>query len=226
MKISSRLRTVTLIGAVVLPWPVKKLVYRWIFGWTIEQGASIGLAIITARRVHLGRGARVGHFTVVRDLPQLCLGTNAAIGQWNWITCGDMFMSGAATIPPPKEQGLFMGPNAAITSRHYIDCPGGVFVGDYAVVAGVRSSLITHYVDFETSTMVCKPIRIGTYSYIGSDVKLTPGAMVPDFSVVGMGAVVTGVLTEERTLFAGVPARPIRPIGDGEFFRREDRRAR
>lgn len=221
----SGLRTLILVGLAVLPWPLKRPIYRWLFGWKIAPGAHVGICVITARHVQLGRGARIGHFTVVRNLPQLRLEDHAAIGQWNWIACGEMFTTGEAVLPPPKEQGLFMAPYSAITSRHYLDCPGGIFVAEYAVVAGVRSSLFTHYVDFETSAMRCKPIRIGKYCYIGSNAKLTPGATVPDYSVVGMGAVVTGELEQEWTLYGGVPAKPIRPIADGAFFHRENPRA-
>ncbi|MGH2559518.1 MAG: acyltransferase [Thermomicrobiales bacterium] len=218
------MRTAALVLVALLPWPLKRPIYRWLFRWTIEPGARVGLCVITAGHVHLGRQSRIGHFNVVRNVPRLVLGHHAAIGQWNWITCGEHFVGGRAAVPPPKEQGLFMAPYAALTSRHYVDCPGGVSIGDYAVVAGVRSSLITHEVDFDTSTMVCRPIRIGKYSYVGSNVKITPGSSVPDFCVVGMGAVVAGELTEEHTLYAGVPAKPIRTVEHGSFFRRENPR--
>jgi len=223
---SSRFRTLVLIILAVIPWPLKRLVYRWVFRWGIEPGASVGVCVITAHHVHLGCGARIGHFTVVRNLPELRLEDKAAIGQWNWITCGELFTNGEAMVTPPKDQGLFMAPSAALTSRHYLDCACGIFIGEYAVVAGVRSALLTHEIDIATSTVICEPIRIGKYGYIGSNVKLTPGSTVPDYCVVGMGAVVVGELTEERTLYAGVPAKAVRSLGDARFFDREDARVR
>lgn len=219
-------RAIGMLVLVVAPSRIKRLVYRRFFGWDIGEDVSIGLCVITAKNVQLGHAARIGNFTVIRNLPSLVLEDHASIGSWNWITCGSFFTSGEASVSPPKEQGLFMGRHSALTSRHYVDCPGGVHIGPFTTVAGVRTTIVTHYVDMETNAQTCKPVRIGGYCYIGSNARFTPGSSVPDACVVGMGAVVVGHLDQPNLLYGGVPARPIRPAGNGEYFRRETGRAR
>jgi hypothetical protein len=46
---------------------------------------------------------------------------------------------------------------------------------------------------------------------------MAPGSRIPDCSVVGLGAVVTGQLLESYSLFAGVPARRRRALGSGDL---------
>jgi len=219
------LRIAGLMIIAVLPRRVKPAVYRAVFRYDIDPSASIGICIIDAKEVQIGPGCRIGHFTVVRKLPQLVMGDHATLGQWNWITCGEFFTSGESEVPPPERQGLFIDRHAALTSRHYVDCAGGVFIGQFTTVAGIRSTIITHQIDIN-ARQVCEPVRIGEYCYIGSDVKFVPGACVPDRSIVAMGAVVVGALPECGGLYTGVPARYLRPAKEGEYFTRSVGRAR
>jgi acetyltransferase-like isoleucine patch superfamily enzyme len=223
--VARKIRVMALLLTAVLPRRAKIAVYRTVFRYEVDGSARIGLCFLDAKDVLIGPGCRIGHFTVVRRLPQLVLADHATIGQWNWITCGEFFTGGRSEVPPPPQQGLFIERHAALTSRHYVDCAGGVFIGQFTTVAGVRSTLLTHQIDLE-ARQVCKPIRIGDYCYIGSDVKFVPGACVPDRCIIGMGAVVVGTLPECGGLYAGVPARYLRPVEAGEYFTRAVGRAR
>jgi hypothetical protein len=58
--------------------------------------------------------------------------------------------------------GVFkIGEHSAVTSRHYLDCTGGVTVGAFSTVAGARSTIFTHQVDITQSRQVWRPVRIG-----------------------------------------------------------------
>ena len=73
------------------------------------------------------------------------------------------------------------------------------------------------------SRQVLLPVRIGDYCFIGSNARLTPGSVLVDRCVVAMGAVVVGELTQSETLYAGVPAKPIKRFEHAAFFERLDR---
>ncbi|HEV2068627.1 MAG TPA: hypothetical protein VGR26_02395, partial [Acidimicrobiales bacterium] len=106
--------------------------------------------------VHIGEGARLGHFNVFRNLRMLSVGDHAEIGQFNWFSAGQPFL----------EQGhgdignLRIGAHGAITSRHYVDCSGGVEIGDFALLAGVRSVVLTHFIDVVANRQRVAGVRV------------------------------------------------------------------
>jgi len=206
------------VFALLMPGPVKRVILRRALGWTIAPSATIGLSLFAnVVDVRLGEGARIGHFNVFRNLRTLDLGPRAAIGQWNWVTASDVLLlhHGSAATGV-----LLVAHDSAITSRHYLDCSGGITVGAFTIVAGVRSTLLSHQIDLDVSKQTVRPIRIGDYCFISSNARLTPGSTLVDRCVVAMGAVVVGELAESRTLYAGVPAQPIKTLGDAAFFER------
>jgi acetyltransferase-like isoleucine patch superfamily enzyme len=200
----------------LLPQPLKRLVLRRLYGWQIDPTARIGLSLFQGvRDVSLGRGSSIGHFNVFRQLRSLELGASASIGQWNWITAAGTLVGRAA------EGGhLRLGPHSVITSRHYVDCSGGVDVGPYTTLAGVRTTILTHQIDIAASRQGAAAVRIGAYCFVGSDVRITPGSQLPDRCVIAMGAVVAGELPDSGVLYGGVPARALKQVDSGEYFSR------
>jgi len=60
--------------------------------------------------------------------------------------------------------------------------------------------------------------RVESYCLIGMGAVVLDGAIVGPESIVGAGAVVTkGTVVPKRTLVAGVPAKPIREVGDDDI---------
>lgn len=114
-----------------------------------------------------------------------------------------------------------LGNYAAITSRHYIDCSGGVDIGRFSVVAGVRSTILTHQVDTVRSEHDLRAVRIGQYCLVASNVQIVPGASIADRSVIAMGSVVVGALESAGCLYGGVPARRIKQTDGGAYFERK-----
>lgn len=213
------LRAAALMITALFPWPVRCALLNVLFGWQVDRSARIGLSLfVGVRRVRLGPRARIGHFTVFRDLNHLELGADSAIGQWNWITAARELL---VTPGGDKVGVLKIGEHSAVTSRHYLDCTGGVTVGAFGTVAGVRSTILTHQIDISQSRSVWRPVRIGRYCYIGSDVRITPGSSIPDRCAIAMGSVVAGVLEEPGMLYGGVPARPIKELGRAAYFSRK-----
>jgi acetyltransferase-like isoleucine patch superfamily enzyme len=214
-----RLKTVLIfLICALLPWPLRRLALSSLFGWRLHRRSRIALSLFyNVESVKLGPGASTGYFNVFRNLRLLELGDNSSIGQWNWITCSPMFFD-----PPVAGTGtLVVEQETAVTSRHYIDCAGGIRIGAHTTVAGVRSTILTHQIETEASRQTALPVSIGSHCLLGSNVCVTPGASIPDNSVVAMGAVVVGALGEPGMLYAGVPARPVRSVEAGEYFHRE-----
>ncbi len=213
------MRMAVMVLAVLLPNRLKRVILRRLFHWEIDGSAHIGLSVfVNVKSVYLGPHAQIGHFNVFRNLQRIELQEEARIGQWNWMTAAEGFLH---TSDATNRGRLIIGPHAAVTLRHYLDCAGGIEIGAFSTVAGVRSTLLTHQIDIALAQQSTLPIAIGEYCFIGSDVRLTPGTRVPDRCVIAMGAVVAGELPDTDTLYGGVPARPLKHVGDGAYFRRE-----
>jgi acetyltransferase-like isoleucine patch superfamily enzyme len=214
--VSIRSTLVTVVAALPASELKNSLLRR--LGWAIGDGVYIGPCLIfNVDHVDIGGGARIGYFNVVRDLASLTVGEHADIGQWNWVTaCRPFGEAGGACL-------LHLGSHSAITSRHYIDCSGGVRVGTHTTIAGVRSALLTHGISWKSSAQTFSPIEIGDYCLISSNVHVSPGTVVGNRIVVGMGATIAGRLLDPG-LYIQSRAKLVNSDLGGEYFRREEGR--
>lgn len=225
----SRVRVLATVALGLLPHCRLKLVLlRSVLRWDIDPTARIGPCLfLGVGHVRLAPGAELYGYSFYHSLAELVLDAHSVIGHWNSI-------GGAAELRRPsgdfgggvRPGQLHLERDSAITSRHYIDCSAGVRIGEFTIVAGVRSTILTHQVDTVSSRHDLQPVHIGPYCFIGSNVSLVPGSSIPERCVVGMGAVVVENLAEPGMLYAGVPARAIKPIDAGEYFRRDTGRIR
>jgi carbonic anhydrase/acetyltransferase-like protein (isoleucine patch superfamily) len=171
-------------------------------GYEVHASASVGpILLVNVMNLSVGADSRVGPFSVIRDMRRVSLGSGARLGQWNWISSARDFwhVDGAGE--------LVISDGAAVTSRHYFDCSGGVAIGRFSTVAGVRSTFVTHGIDVGTNAQMCTGIVVDEYSIVGSNAKLVPGAFVPDHCLMAMGSVITVGLEEPYAMYAGSPAR-------------------
>jgi acetyltransferase-like isoleucine patch superfamily enzyme len=111
------------------------------------------------------------------------------------------------------ESVLEVGAGTVITSGHRIDFTDKVTLGKNVIVGGRNSSLWTH------NRQETAPIEIGDFCYLGSEVRLAPGAKLPDECILGLGSVLTGKIEEPRSLVAGVPAKVVRPLNEKDLSR-------
>jgi acetyltransferase-like isoleucine patch superfamily enzyme len=187
-------------------------------GWAIGDGVHIGpCLVLRVGHVDVGGGAYIGSCNVIRDLAALTLGEHTEIMHWNWVTASRLL--GEAGAPCL----LHLGPHSNITSRHYIDCSGGVRVGTHTTIAGVRSALLTHGISWKSSAQTFSPIEIGDYCLISSNVHVSPGTVVGNRIVVGMGATIAGRLLDPG-LYIQSRAKLVKSDLGGEYFRREEGR--
>ena len=87
-----------------------------------------------------------------------------------------------------------------------------IIIGDNTMIGyGTKIHTATH--DYEDHPMWCKmikrPVQIGHDVWIGFDVKIMPGVIIGDYSVIGAGSVVTKHVPK-GAIIAGNPAKIIK----------------
>ena len=219
-----RLLLLTVIA--LLPSVLKPPLLRLFFGHRIGRGVRIGISILGARELDLGDGVSIGHFNLILRVGRLEMGRHARIGVLNIVRGGVRVRLGdysevmrlnvlnaipdhdCTTVPVSE---LDVGQGTVLTSGHRIDFTDRVSLGKNVIVGGRSSSLWTH------NRQETAPIRIGDFCYLGSEVRLAPGAKLPDECILGLGSVLTGSIGEPRSLVAGVPARVLRPLDERDL---------
>jgi acetyltransferase-like isoleucine patch superfamily enzyme len=223
-----RVRLAALIALGLLPNPVKKPLYRLLFRYRLGPRVRIGLSVLDAQTLDLAEGTQIGHFNVITRVGRLETGRHARIGVFNIIRGGERLTFGDysevmrlnvlnaipdhdCTTEPVSV--LEVGAGTVITSGHRIDFTDRVTLGKNVIVGGRNSSLWTH------NRQETAPIEIGDSCYLGSEVRLAPGAKLHDECILGLGSVLTGEIKEPRSLVAGVPAKVVRPLNEKDLAR-------
>ncbi len=214
MRLNSIKYFIVLLVGLLPPSTFKNFALRSL-GWTIERGSQIGISIFfRIDKVVLGRDSRIGSGNVIRSLAKLQLGESSRLGQWNWVSAATPLRAAGAAAQ------LVLGDHSALTSRHYVDASGGVTIGNHSTIAGVRTTFITHGIDWRTSEQTFRGIKIHDYCLLSSNLKLTPGTTVQSRVVVGMGAVLSGTLSE-GSLYISERATAVRTELNGDYFSRD-----
>jgi acetyltransferase-like isoleucine patch superfamily enzyme len=216
-----RLRLALLALVAVLPGFVKKSLYRSFFGYRIGRGVRIGLVILDAQEVELGDGTEIAHLNLITRVGSLITGKSVRIGPLNIIRGGDRVQLGdyaevmrlnvlnaipdhdCTTSPVSR---LDVGAGTVIVSGHRIDFTDRVTIGRNVIIGGRSSSLWTH------NRQQTAPIEIGDFCYLGSEVRLAPGARLAERSILGLGSVLASAIDTPGSLVGGVPAKVIRPL--------------
>lgn len=212
-------RTALQLVTVVLPWPLRRIVLVRFFGYTLDATSRIGFAWVFPTRLVMGPHSLIDHLTVCRNTDLIELKECAVIGRLNWIYgyTGDQ----AYQSDVERRSELVLERHSAITNRHIVDCTNRIHVGAFATVAGYRSQLLTHSINFALGRQASKPIEIGEYCFVGTGCVLLGGSVVPDHSVLGAASLLNKAYSAPYTLYGGVPAQPIGPISpDYAYFSR------
>jgi acetyltransferase-like isoleucine patch superfamily enzyme len=209
-----RLLSAALKATIVpLPWSLKRPLLQRLFGFQLAPTARIGLAWIYPRELRMAAGSRIAALTVAVNLDALELGERASIGRSNWITG---FPTGTASPhfahQPNRRAELLLGAHAAITKHHHIDATNRITIGPFTTIAGYRSQLLSHAIDLQHSRQHSEPITISAYCFVGSNCVILGGSELPDHSVLGALSLLNKALTDPWSLYAGQPARLVKPI--------------
>jgi acetyltransferase-like isoleucine patch superfamily enzyme len=215
------LRKLGLLLAAPLPGFAKKLIYRYGYGYQIGRDVKLGVCFLDCTELRIADHARIGHGVALVRCGSVDIGAHADIGPLNLVRGGERVRLGdyaqilrqnvINAIPDHDctnhpDSTFDLGYGAIVTAEHRIDFTDRVTIGRCTIFGGRNSSIWTH------NRRTGSPVEIGSYCYIGSEIRMAPGARVPDCSVVGMGAVVTSAQAETFSLYAGVPARRVRAL--------------
>lgn len=223
----SKLRLAMLAALAVLPSFLKRPCYRLFFGYRIGKRVRIGLSLLDARDCSIEDDVRIGHLNVVIGVKKLVVGDHVRIGHLNILRGGDEIrlgryaeiirMNEINSIPEPDvvnpiDPRFLLGEGSVVTTGHKIDFTDRVEIGRRTILGGRNSSLWTH------NRQRTRPIHIGSFTYIGSEIRVAPGGSIPSRCIVGIGAVITGELKGENFLIGGVPARTIKELSAEDRF--------
>ncbi len=216
------------LGIIALfPSFLKRPLYRLFFGYRIGKRVRIGLSIIDAKQCEIDDDTIVGHLNAVLGVTRLVVGDHVRIGHLNIIRGGDEVLIGRYaeiirmneinSIPDPEvvnpiDPRFELGEGSVVTTGHKIDFTDRVTIGRRSILGGRNSSLWTH------NRQRTRPITIGSFAYIGSEIRMAPGSSVPSHCIVGIGSVITGELDSEGYLIAGMPAKPVKELTEGDRF--------
>lgn len=195
-----------------------------ISGWQIGKDCRIGFSWVSAKRVRLADGARIGHANLIM-VDALFLGNNAYIGHFNrvtgplWLVLDEQAGIGNQNKIVRAKHGVSwghaicrLGKWSKITVEHVVDCTRSVTIGDYSILAGRGSQLWTHgYLHAPQGLdrfRIDGSIRIGNNVYIGSACVFNAGVRVADAITVGASSCIARSL-EVPGLYVSQPLRHI-----------------
>jgi acetyltransferase-like isoleucine patch superfamily enzyme len=221
------LRLAALVAVALLPPALKPACYRALFGYRIGRRFRIGLSILDAGQCDIGDDVAIGHGNAVLGVRKLSVGDHVRVGHLNVIRGGAEVRLGRYahilrlneinSIPDPvvvnaTDPRFLLGAGSVVTAGHKLDFTDRVEIGRRVILGGRNSSIWTH------NRQRTAPVRIGAMTYVGSETRFAPGAVVGQGCIVGMGAVVVDELAGSGNLVAGVPARVVKPLGEDERF--------
>jgi acetyltransferase-like isoleucine patch superfamily enzyme len=223
----SKSRLTVLAVIALLPSFLKRTCYRWFFGYKIGKRVRVGLSIIDVAECAIADDVSIGHLNLIVRVKKLVINDHAKIGHLNLIRGGDEVSIGRYAeiirmneinsiaepeVVNPIDPRFTLGDGSIITAGHKIDFTDRVTIGRRSILGGRNSSLWTH------NRQRTRPIDVGSFAYIGSEIRIAPGGSVPSRSIVGIGSVITAELSEEGHLIAGVPAKPIKELSEEDRF--------
>lgn len=224
---TSKFRLAMLACVGLLPGFLKRPSYRLFFGYKIGKRVRIGFSIIDAKECQIDDDVTIGHLNAIIRVKRIVIGDHVRIGHLNIIRGGDevslgryaeiMRLNEINSIPDPEvvnptDPRFLLGQGSIITAGHKIDFTDRVTIGRRSILGGRNSSLWTH------NRQRTRPIDIGSFAYIGSEIRIAPGGAVPSRCIVGIGSVITRELTDEGHLIAGIPAKPVKELNEADQF--------
>lgn len=208
---------------IFFPWRMRRFILIKFYHYDLDPTARIGLSYIYPKHLIMEEGARIGHFNVAIHLDKMFLGKNATIARGNWITG---FPTGTSSKHFAHDKNrineFVLGRESAVTKNHHLDCTNSIHIGDFVTIAGYRSQFLTHSIDIYEGRQDSHPIRIGNYCFVSTGVIVLGGSLLPDYSVLGAGAVLNKEYILTYKLYAGVPAKPVKDIAStAKYFCRK-----
>lgn len=196
---------------------LRGILYRLIMDIDGLAAIENGVRLRFANRIRLERGVFLDQSVYLHACPN-----GIKIGQNSIIMHGAILhVYNFRKLP---SAGIFIGRDSLIGEYSVIRGQGGVTIGDRVYTSPFTQILAVNHVfhdperPFVDQGITAEGIVIEDDVWIGAGAIITDGVRIGKGSVIAAGAVVTHDIPE-HTLAAGVPARPIRNIAQGEIPR-------
>jgi len=204
-----------------LPWPLRRWLLNSLCGYSIDRRARIGVSLLGCSSVQMEAGSRVGHFNVIKGA-RLVMGEEARLGDFNWISALPLRHPRHFREEVERDPAFIVERHAAVTSRHFVDCSNTVTIGEFATVAGARSQILTHAIDFKRNRQASAPVRIGRYCFVGTACVVLKGSRLPDYSILAASSCLNRGFEETFSLYSGTPAARVKDLDrDALYFHRQ-----
>ena len=207
-----------------LPWSLRRrALERW-FGFKIHSSARIGIAWVFPRKLVMEANTKIDHFTVVINLDYIEMNVNSTIGRNNWITgFPTNTQSRHFQHQRDRQAELRLGESVDINKNHHLDCTNRIEIGRFTTIAGYNSQFLTHSIDLIENRQDSAPIIIGEYAFVGTNVVILGGSILPSRSILGAKSLLNKPHTKEWMLYGGIPAKALQEIAqDAKFFNRTE----
>ena len=129
---------------------------------------------------------------------------------------GDNLGAGSTIAPPLSGAALDMlkiGEDVFVNSNLLAMARGGITIGNHARIAANVQLLSNNHDPYDLDVLLCKPVEIGDYAWLGAGVTVLPGVRVGCHAVVGAGSVVTKDVLD-YAVAVGNPARVIKLLDE------------
>jgi acetyltransferase-like isoleucine patch superfamily enzyme len=206
------MKKIFLLVTLFLPWFLRRRILEKFLGYQIHPTSRLGFCWVFPQKLILEEHASVGALTVCKNLSLLHVKSHGSIGRGNWITGFPAGHEKHFVHQPGRTPQLIVEEHAAITHRHLIDCTHSVQIGRYSTLAGFQSQILSHSIDLEHCRQSSAPVCIGEYCFIGTNSVILGGSTLPSFCVLGAKSLLNKTYQDEYSLYAGVPARPLKRL--------------
>ena len=195
----------------ILPWFIRRRLLNFFFKFKIHKTARIGFSVILADELIMDEKASIKGLTIIQNINRVKIGYNSRINSLNYITGMNMRHKKFLYDEGAYCQ-LVIGDNSRITTRHTIDCNGGVYIGNFTTVAGYRTTFLSHSIDVHSCRQTAGPIEVGDYCFVGTSCIFVKNSKLPSYSVLAAGSVINKHYEDEYALYGGVPAKKIKEL--------------
>ncbi|KAA1422081.1 hypothetical protein F0U44_04050 [Nocardioides humilatus] len=181
-------------------------------GHRIHPTARIGICWVqSVERFDIAEGVQIGNFNAFRYLKLVEIGKGSRIVMFNW------FLGGSGFEPGAVDHGMLrtfrMGEHAHVISMHYIDCGGGVILGDHSWITGIRSTVLTHAFDPVNGGLILETVTLEKAAALATNCTVLPGVTIGEGALLAAGSTAwTRQQVAAAHLHGGVPARRLAPI--------------
>lgn len=195
-----------------MPSFLKKKLLR-LNGHKIGENVKIGFCYLDIQEISLSDNVIISDFNMFKNIEKLEIKESSTIGRFNLFTCSNYYKNKIS-----KNPGIIrIGNNTAITMRHYFDVQEKIEIGDFSLVAGIKTIFFTHQKGISMLNEA-KPITIGSHVYMGAACRVMPGCIIEDNIIVGGGNILSGHMSESFSLYTTQRVSKVKSLPENSPF--------